>query len=408
MKKLLKNLISYLWAYIKKGENKMIKLNNLNPFGKLCVSLGMIPSSYKESMTYEEQLLWMFNYLENTLIPKVNEQVEAINSQTDYINEAVASQNAEIESQYETLTNLYNELETYVNNYFDNLDVQQEINNKLDEMVEDGTFDVIFAQVDEKIGDLSSLTTTDKSSIVAGVNEIKNEADTNASNIGTLSSLTTTDKTDLVSAINEVDSKTDTNASSIGTLSSLSTTNKSDLVSAITEVDGKTASNSSKIGTMSSLTTTEKANIVGSINEVVSRSSSAISKSGVIHSVEYNSSESTGNYTLESDVDSISGNIHYTDIIENLSLTFIFKNTFTLTAGSSKLIATLNQPSGHEVQGGHGVILLSNGEACDCVILGGSSIKIYIKSPNSHSAGTITQAIISNYVTFDLLNNVTF
>ena len=34
-------------------------------------------------------------------------------------------------------------LEKYVNNYFDNLDVQEEINNKLNQMVEDGTFNTI-------------------------------------------------------------------------------------------------------------------------------------------------------------------------------------------------------------------------------------------------------------------------
>ena len=34
----------------------------------------------------------------------------------------------------------FNELYTYVHDYFDNLDVQEEINNKLDQMVEDGTF----------------------------------------------------------------------------------------------------------------------------------------------------------------------------------------------------------------------------------------------------------------------------
>lgn len=56
--------------------------------------------------------------------------------------------------------------------------------------------------------------------------------------IGTLASLTTTDKTDTVSAINEVDANTDTNATNIGTLASLTTTNKTDIVSAINEVDG--------------------------------------------------------------------------------------------------------------------------------------------------------------------------
>lgn len=38
------------------------------------------------------------------------------------------------------LYNAYNELQQYVNDYFDNLDVQDEINNKLDELVNDGTF----------------------------------------------------------------------------------------------------------------------------------------------------------------------------------------------------------------------------------------------------------------------------
>ena len=38
------------------------------------------------------------------------------------------------------LQNAFIELQNYVNNYFDNLDVQEEINNKLNIMVEDGTF----------------------------------------------------------------------------------------------------------------------------------------------------------------------------------------------------------------------------------------------------------------------------
>jgi hypothetical protein len=55
-------------------------------------------------------------------------------------------------------------------------------------------------------------------------------------NVGTVTNLTTTDKTSLVSAINEVKSSSSTNTTSIGTLSSLQTTAKSNLVSAINEV----------------------------------------------------------------------------------------------------------------------------------------------------------------------------
>ena len=45
----------------------------------------------------------------------------------------------------ENLTNAFNELQEYVNNYFANLDVQEEINNKLDEMVEQGVLQEIIA-----------------------------------------------------------------------------------------------------------------------------------------------------------------------------------------------------------------------------------------------------------------------
>lgn len=46
-------------------------------------------------------------------------------------------------NQVETLTTAFNELQNYVTNYFNNLDVQEEINNKLDEMVQDGTLEQI-------------------------------------------------------------------------------------------------------------------------------------------------------------------------------------------------------------------------------------------------------------------------
>ena len=102
----------------------MIKIDKLNPFGRLCVTLGMLPSSYKESLTYEEQLLWMFNYIEKTLIPTINNNGEAV----------------------EELQALYLELKSYVDSYFENLNVQQEINNKLDQMAENGQLTDIIAQ----------------------------------------------------------------------------------------------------------------------------------------------------------------------------------------------------------------------------------------------------------------------
>lgn len=90
----------------------------------------------------------------------------------------------------------------------------------------------------------------DMSKIDTGIYNAKNEADTNATNIGDLTTLTTEAKSTLVGAINEVDSHADTNAENI-------TQNTTDI-----------ATNTSHIGTMTNLTTTEKSNLVGAVNEL--------------------------------------------------------------------------------------------------------------------------------------------
>ena len=54
------------------------------------------------------------------------------------INKIIDSQNT-VGSEMEKFTQAFIELQNYVNNYFENLDVQDEINNKLNEMAKDGT-----------------------------------------------------------------------------------------------------------------------------------------------------------------------------------------------------------------------------------------------------------------------------
>ena len=92
-------------------------ISDLPVITKFIYSIGVLPTSYKMSMTYEEQVVWLCNYLETTVIPAVNQNGEAV----------------------EELQNLYELLRTYVNDYFDNLDVQEEINNKLNKMAQDGS-----------------------------------------------------------------------------------------------------------------------------------------------------------------------------------------------------------------------------------------------------------------------------
>lgn len=122
-------------------ENPKIK-PEIAPFKRLCMSIGAIPTSFQDSMDYYECVLWLIKYLENTIIPVVNNNGEAV---------------AELQELYSTLKN-------YVENYFENLDVQDEINNKLDEMVEDGTLtDIIgdYIEVAKKSYLIEEITTED-------------------------------------------------------------------------------------------------------------------------------------------------------------------------------------------------------------------------------------------------------
>ena len=61
------------------------------------------------------------------------------------INKIIDSQNI-VGEQAETLTNAFNTLKNYVDNYFKNLDVQEEINNKLNEMAETGELQNIIGE----------------------------------------------------------------------------------------------------------------------------------------------------------------------------------------------------------------------------------------------------------------------
>ena len=61
-----------------------------------------------------------------------------------------------------------------------------------------------------KIGDMTTLTTDEKTTLVGAINEVDSHADANKAEIGDRSELTTDEKTTLVRAINEVDSHADT------------------------------------------------------------------------------------------------------------------------------------------------------------------------------------------------------
>ena len=63
----------------------------------------------------------------------------------EYLNKVITSQN-EVIDEMESLTVAFNQLQSFVENYFENLDVQEEINNKLEQMAEAGTLQEIITQ----------------------------------------------------------------------------------------------------------------------------------------------------------------------------------------------------------------------------------------------------------------------
>lgn len=91
---------------------------------------------------YKNMTPFKWFVLEN--FPFIENDFDAINNYhlfskvVEYLNKTIDNMNLTGE-QMENVTNAMTELQNYVNNYFENLDVQDEINNKLDEMVQNGT-----------------------------------------------------------------------------------------------------------------------------------------------------------------------------------------------------------------------------------------------------------------------------
>lgn len=93
---------------------------SLQPFRFWCQKV--LPLVYDDSLSYYELLCKVVDYLNKTM-----EDVETLHGDVTNLHKA------------------YIELQGYVNNYFNNLDVQNEINNKLDSMASDGTLLTIIA-----------------------------------------------------------------------------------------------------------------------------------------------------------------------------------------------------------------------------------------------------------------------
>lgn len=105
-------------------NNDYTKMNNLTPF-KLCVlqNFPFIEADF-DAVTNYQLLCKVVEYL-NNIIDNNNKQNTNI---------------AHLEQNFITLYN-------YVKNYFKNLDVQEEINNKIDELITSGLFNIYLSGI---------------------------------------------------------------------------------------------------------------------------------------------------------------------------------------------------------------------------------------------------------------------
>lgn len=167
--------------------------NKIEPFKIWCQKV--LPNVYDDSLSYYEYLCKMNEYL-NEVIEQMNTLTEAeeefqanLTSQWNTYKTTLSGEwleyktglTAEWNEYKNDLTAQWTTTKYYIDNYFDNLNVQTEINNKLDAMVLDGTFNAIVepiigddlsgyvtAWLNEHVDPVGSAVTVDSSLTISG------------------------------------------------------------------------------------------------------------------------------------------------------------------------------------------------------------------------------------------------
>ena len=104
------------------------------------VETGIQPAFYdKESGTVLQQTARMY--------ARVNMLIRMFNKLSKQTKEEIESFESDVNATVEDYIERFNTLYNYVHDYFDNLDVQEEINNKLDQMLEDGDLEEIISKL---------------------------------------------------------------------------------------------------------------------------------------------------------------------------------------------------------------------------------------------------------------------
>lgn len=110
---------------------------------QVCADWGLIPTSFRQCMTWEEQVLWLYKFITEQIVPTTNQ-----------------------------LADDFEALKTWVENYLDSQDFEKMVSDKLDEMASDGTLadlinQEIFGELNDRLDDaekdLATITTINTS-----------------------------------------------------------------------------------------------------------------------------------------------------------------------------------------------------------------------------------------------------
>ena len=137
-------------------NNNIKKAPNVPPFLRYCSAI--IPTAFDDSLSYYEALCALYKFLQDQVVTTINN-------------------NAAVTEEYIQMTK---DMKSYMDNYFENLDVQEEINNKLDAMVEDGTLNTIIGSyVDEYVSETNDRLADvegDISDLQSSIQDIEDES----------------------------------------------------------------------------------------------------------------------------------------------------------------------------------------------------------------------------------------
>ena len=128
---------------------------------KLCVTVGNLPSSYVDSLSYYECLMWLCNYIEKTIVPAINENAEAVNDLKAYVDQYLQDMD-EVKAQIVTILSDIDNIETNLHNlevYAESLDTKiDDLKLYTDDLVNDN-FNILKQYVDYNDGVLDDKIT---------------------------------------------------------------------------------------------------------------------------------------------------------------------------------------------------------------------------------------------------------